>query len=194
MKYYAVKKGIKPGIYTTWAECEQQVKGFSGAIYKSFSSLDEANAYIGQSDQISGSEADCIAYVDGSYDHSILAYGSGVVLFYQKKKYTYSHMNNDQRYVSMRNVAGEIEASMAAMKFASKHQCHHLEIHYDYEGIEKWCTGEWQAKKEGTQAYRDYYLKKSKEMKITFVKVKSHSGNTLNDEADQLAKKALGLL
>lgn len=35
-KYYVVWKGRKPGIYTTWAECEAQVKGFAGAEYKSF--------------------------------------------------------------------------------------------------------------------------------------------------------------
>lgn len=193
MKYYAVKKGRVTGIFETWAECEAQVKGFSGAAYKSFATKLEALDYLNEETQIQ-STADCIAYVDGSYDHSILAYGAGAVLFYQQKKYTYSHMNNDERYVSMRNVAGEIEASMAAMKFAAKNKCQHLEIYYDYEGIEKWCTGQWQAKKEGTQAYRDYYLKMAKVMKITFKKVKSHSGNALNDEADELAKKALGLL
>ena len=35
-KYYVVWKGRKPGIYTSWAECEAQVKGFAGAEYKSF--------------------------------------------------------------------------------------------------------------------------------------------------------------
>ena len=41
-KYYAVKQGVKPGIYETWAECEAQTKGFSGAQYKSFGSMAEA--------------------------------------------------------------------------------------------------------------------------------------------------------
>ncbi|MFP3727504.1 RNase H1/viroplasmin domain-containing protein [Priestia filamentosa] len=27
-KFYVVWSGHKPGIYTTWAECEAQVKGF----------------------------------------------------------------------------------------------------------------------------------------------------------------------
>ena len=35
-KYYAVRQGRVPGVYTTWADCEKQVKGFGGAIYKSF--------------------------------------------------------------------------------------------------------------------------------------------------------------
>ena len=35
-KYYAVKNGKVPGIYETWAECSEMVKGYSGAEYKSF--------------------------------------------------------------------------------------------------------------------------------------------------------------
>ncbi len=193
MKYYAVKNGRTTGIFETWSECEKQVKGFSGAKYKSFTTLEEANNYLQEVSQSTISTADCVAYVDGSYDHSILAYGSGVVLFYKQEKYTFSEMNNDENMISMRNVAGEIEASMMAMQFAYEHHCQHLEICHDYEGIEKWCTGEWQAKKLGTQKYRQFYLEKVKHMKITFKKIKSHSNHALNDEADELAKKALGL-
>ena len=40
-KYYAVKKGRKIGIFSTWEECESMVKGFKGALYKSFSSLED---------------------------------------------------------------------------------------------------------------------------------------------------------
>jgi len=47
MKYYAVKKGQRPGIYTTWDSCQKQVIGYSGAEYKSFKSLDEAKAWLG---------------------------------------------------------------------------------------------------------------------------------------------------
>lgn len=37
-KFYTVRKGRKPGVYSTWAECEAQVKGFPGAEFKSFAS------------------------------------------------------------------------------------------------------------------------------------------------------------
>jgi ribonuclease HI len=43
-KYYVVWKGHRPGIYTSWAECEKQVKGFGAAQYKAFESLKEAEA------------------------------------------------------------------------------------------------------------------------------------------------------
>lgn len=41
-KFYAVKKGKHPGIYQSWPECQRQVSGFSGAVYKSFSTRAEA--------------------------------------------------------------------------------------------------------------------------------------------------------
>ncbi len=48
MKYYAVLKGRKPGLYTSWDEAKQQVSGFSGAKYKSFKSYEDAAAYLGK--------------------------------------------------------------------------------------------------------------------------------------------------
>uniref|UniRef100_A0A6S8B204 Ribonuclease H n=1 Tax=Aplanochytrium stocchinoi TaxID=215587 RepID=A0A6S8B204_9STRA len=45
-KYYAVRKGRKPGIYLTWTECETQVKGFRGAQFKSFKTESDAHQYI----------------------------------------------------------------------------------------------------------------------------------------------------
>ena len=47
-KFYAVKEGKKPGIYMSWDECKEQVNGYSGAVYKSFTSEDEAKAFIGK--------------------------------------------------------------------------------------------------------------------------------------------------
>lgn len=45
-KYYAVKVGKTPGIYMTWADCSEQVTGYKGAKYKSFSTIEEAAAFI----------------------------------------------------------------------------------------------------------------------------------------------------
>lgn len=41
-KFYVVWQGTQPGIYTTWPECEKQVKGVVGAKYKSFETLSAA--------------------------------------------------------------------------------------------------------------------------------------------------------
>ncbi len=41
-KYYVVWKGIRPGIFESWKECEKQIRGVQGAVYKSFPSAEEA--------------------------------------------------------------------------------------------------------------------------------------------------------
>lgn len=37
-KYYVVWQGHHPGIYTSWEDCQAQIKGVAGAQYKSFDS------------------------------------------------------------------------------------------------------------------------------------------------------------
>ena len=49
-KYYAVRKGLIPGIYTSWGECQQNINGFSGAEYKGFSTKEEAEAFLNNTD------------------------------------------------------------------------------------------------------------------------------------------------
>ena len=45
-KYYAVRKGKNPGIYTKWSECSSNIIGFKGAEYKSFKTMEEAEEYM----------------------------------------------------------------------------------------------------------------------------------------------------
>ena len=45
-KWYAVRKGLNPGIYTSWSECEGVVKGYPGAEFKSFWTLVEAENFM----------------------------------------------------------------------------------------------------------------------------------------------------
>ncbi|WP_455673085.1 ribonuclease H1 domain-containing protein, partial [Phocaeicola sp.] len=35
-KYYVVWKGVNPGVYNSWTDCQLQIKGYDGAQYKSF--------------------------------------------------------------------------------------------------------------------------------------------------------------
>ncbi len=48
-KFYAVAVGRNTGIYSTWDECQSQVKGFSNARFKSFSTVEEAESFIASS-------------------------------------------------------------------------------------------------------------------------------------------------
>lgn len=78
-KFYAVKRGRKTGLYTVWAECAAQVKGFQGAVYKGFMTEEEARAWLGGADvrseqhraaaemaAPSAPDADYIIHTDGS--------------------------------------------------------------------------------------------------------------------------------
>lgn len=205
-KFYAVKAGRKTGIFNSWEECKRQVDGYPSASYKSFKTAAEAAAYIGlvpnqtaiantndsPADFVTDNTA--IAYVDGSYNISTCEYGYGVVFFYNGEEIHLKKGFPKDELAAMRNVAGEIKGSEAAISYALSHNISSIKIYHDYEGISKWCTGEWKANKEGTIAYRDFYNNAKKQLKIEFVKVKGHSGDTYNDIADRLAKEAAHII
>lgn len=44
--FYAVRVGRSPGIYSTWDECEAQIKSFPGARYKKFPTAQQAQEFI----------------------------------------------------------------------------------------------------------------------------------------------------
>ena len=46
MVYYSVFRGLIPGIYSNWKECEKNIKGFKGAKFKKFNSLDKAKYFL----------------------------------------------------------------------------------------------------------------------------------------------------
>ncbi len=192
-KFYAVKEGHVPGIYYTWDECKKQVDGYSGAVYKGFGSREEALEFIGIKPAEQPRLCEVTAYTDGSYDIKTKRFSAGVVLFHNGETAQYSEAFDEPDMAQMRNVAGEIRASMYAMGYCILNGVSTLEICYDYEGVEKWCTGAWKTNKDGTKRYKEYYDSLKNVLDVTFTKVKGHSGDKYNDMADKLAKKALGL-
>jgi ribonuclease HI len=48
-KFYVVWQGRRTGVFTDWKECEAQIKGFDDAQFKSFDSIQEAEAAIRKS-------------------------------------------------------------------------------------------------------------------------------------------------
>ena len=79
-KFYAVKKGRETGIFLTWEECEKQVKGFKGALFKSFINKQDALDYLQETPINNNVLNGLIAYVDGSYNIKTKVYGYGCVL------------------------------------------------------------------------------------------------------------------
>lgn len=61
-KVYAVKKGFVPGIYTSWSECQEQINGFSGAEFKGFSVMSDAEAYMNENSVRSNAKCQVPSY------------------------------------------------------------------------------------------------------------------------------------
>lgn len=189
-KVYAVRKGKTPGIYHTWEQCKDQVHGFPNAEFKGFATLAQAEEYLGLSKQDKCAPTEAVAYVDGSYQAATRRFSCGIVIFHEGREERLSACYDDPELAQMHNVAGEIKGSEKAMQYCLDRGIKSVTIFHDYEGIAKWCTGQWQAKKAGTQAYKAFYEQAKKKLEIHFIKVKGHSGDKYNDLADRLAREA----
>lgn len=198
-KLYAVRNGYHTGIFDTWEECKNEVTGYSGAEYKSFTNREDAEEYLGINRQVTlfdipdTASNTAVAYVDGSFNIETKQFGCGVVIFHNGEEITFSKAFSNEEFALMRNVAGEIEGAKLAMQYCADNNIEEIDIYYDYEGVEKWCSGAWKTNKTGTIAYKRFYDEISKKVKVSFNKVKGHSGDKFNDMADRLAKDAVGV-
>jgi caulimovirus viroplasmin len=214
-KFYAVRLGRTPGIYSTWTQTEEQVKGFSGAVYKAFSTEEEAVRYISceeikENEKVSDGTAvinnkieqeinnlqdgEVIAFVDGSYSQDSDGkekYSFGVILITKESECNLYKAFVGKTNMEARNIAGEIEGVKQAVLWAIDNNKQRIKIFYDYEGIEKWATKEWNANAKVSQEYSRFVDEKSKMINIEFEYVKAHNGIIYNEKADELAKRAL---
>jgi len=217
-KYYAVKIGKKIGIYSNWGDCKEQVEGVSGAVYKSFKNLQDAEFFLssGASDESNTKEVllsisewnkeidkaienlendECIAFVDGSYNEDQKKSGYGAIVFDSSKEknmlYKAFHSDYKPDFVKLRNVSAELEAVKDSILLAIEKEMKKITIYFDYIGISEWANGNWKAKKQITKEYVKFINEKKSYIDIGFIKVPAHEGVTYNEEADKLAKRSL---
>lgn len=190
-KYYAVKEGKAPGIYETWADCKAQVHGYKGALYKSFATREEAEAYMGGG-AAAREEADGALkiYVDGSYAGGAYSWGFAV---YDGETlvHTASGRGESADAAKLHNVAGELEAVVHAVEWAKAQDAPQIVIHHDYSGISEWAEKRWRTNRAMTQWYAAFM--EPHLSWVRFKKVAGHTGVAGNELADKLAKSALGM-
>ena len=211
-KVYAVKAGYQTGLFDTWDECQKQVKGFPGALFKGFATKEEALQYL---DETPIKEVKTVnelkravekdykgtrVFVDGSWNNKTKTYGAGICFIDSNGQilYEFATGGNDPELAKSRNIAGECLAATLAIEMAEKMGLNEITIIHDYEGIAKWVVDspdKWKVSSVVSALYTETYEQViEKGMKIHFIWVRGHVGVDGNEIVDKLAKQGCGLL
>lgn len=194
-KYYAIRQPKPARIVMTWAECSAIVHGAKGALFKSFKTKKEAEAWIEY--RPVGAENGLMLFVDGSFMGSSPKAGWGWVAVLDGVEIAHAQGTTPHDALS-RNIDGELAAAVEALQWFQEWRGQKLgerqiplqsTVCHDYEGIGRWALGEWQAKSQVAQEYQRQV--KSLLTGVSFRKVSAHSGDRWNDRVDALAKGAL---
>ena len=223
-KYYAVTAGRKPGIYTQWfgsRGAEIQVRGFPGARYKGFPTLEEAEAFIKKnagkksgerlnvkfsdsnikprterSKSVSSQRGDVVIYTDGGCLNNPGPGGYGVVLCYGKTTEEFSggfKLTTNNRMELMACIVGlsKLKKPLSVTLYSDSR--------YVVNGITKGWAAKWKrngwVKSDKKPALNpdlwDRLLALCGKHDVQFVWVKGHAGNAGNERCDQLATEAI---
>lgn len=190
-KYYAIKADDYKNIVESWDEAKEIIKDLKAPKYKSFTSLDEANAFLNDEIIKNNDNYPYMAYTDGSFDSQTNKYSFGCVLLINGVEYKFKKGYSPDEYSSLRNVAGEIKGAGFIINYAINKGIKELHLYYDYIGIENWYLGNWKANSTIAIKYQEFAEDAKKKINVIFHKVKSHTNNYYNEMVDKLAKEAL---
>jgi ribonuclease HI len=202
MKWYAVVSGKKPGIYNSWSETQENVMGFSGAIFKSFDTKKEAEDFFNVS---SGGKKKkekklplafkTTIYTDGSFKKDKCGFGVVIILNSGKKITALGKVpiskDNPSLSRASNNVA-ELYAIYVALSLIDKGDVLlYTDSQYSIacltSYIHDWMKNGWEgvANKE---LIKEIYSK-TEGRNIRFEYIEAHVGHEFNEEADALANK-----
>lgn len=209
MKFYAVARGRKTGIFTSWPEAERQVKGFAGARFKSFKTKQEALAFLkdpsyktsgaasktkktGQSQTAKQDypENAVMVYTDGGAIGNPGPGGYGVAF---ETGETYCGGFNLTTNNRMELLA--VITALETLQGETRPICLHSDSRYVVNGVTKNWAKSWQRrgwkKSDGSPAMNSdlwqRLLALLEGLDVRFFWVKGHAGNPLNEKCDQLA-------
>lgn len=193
-KYYAVLSGRQTGIFTDWATTEQQVKGFPGALFKSFTSRAAAERFISSSTSIRCDESAMVVplidrtiiYTDGSFVKDSCGYGIVMITPNNEKIRAYGQVP-----LKASNNVAELYAIYVALSLVKGDVIIYSDSQYAIDClttyIHDWMMNGW--KGIANRELLESTYEKMKDRDVLFSHVNSHCGILLNEEADKLANE-----
>lgn len=189
--FYAIKNTGE--IYRSWAECQTALKKVKAPVFKGFATEAEAKAFLAGKSPTASLPSESI-FVDGSFNADKAIVGGAFVLVKDDKSVHEQTIRDDKHteILRLRNVGGELLATIYALKYALSLGMREVTICHDYQGIASWADGSWQAKQDITKRYAAFVEQviKKEGLQVQFQKISAHTGVKFNERADQLAKQA----
>ncbi|MGX4686998.1 hypothetical protein JNUCC83_08860 [Vagococcus sp. JNUCC 83] len=128
-------------------------------------------------------------YVAGSWNESLTQYGwSYVVVEDGQAIYTRYGKGTNEKYIASRQMGGEVAAVLQALGYANKNDYSHIILHYSYEGIEKWISGEIQLNSEVSKVYHYMFYKLKEDVTVTFSALQGQTNHHFS-HAKKLARR-----
>lgn len=210
-KYYAVVSGYEPGVYETWSECQKQITGYSGAVFKSFKTRQDAENFIANYEVAAVKEQNeikdydlevekdlrndrVVVFTDGSYSGKgkpISGYGC-VIITPEKEVHEISNIVYTDRYITSNNIGPEVFAVLESLKWVLSNEYESVTIYHDLKSIGKWADGGYKANSDIAKLFlRELDNKYRFSIDIEFKWVPGHKGVKHNERADFLAKEAV---
>lgn len=140
---------------------------------------------------ITSKKKNVIAYVDGSCNASMKICTYGIVLIFPDKikKYSGQVLGVPKNVCNSR--AAELGATVMALGVAASFGVKKLVLKYDCKAIADTANGKYKKSDILGEWFHNIYLKRREDIKIKLKKVKAHSRDKYNEEADVLARKAM---
>lgn len=183
-KFYAVKVGRRPGIYSTWAECQKQILGFSGAKFKSFTSRKEAEEFIRIKNEVEMPSSATTVYFDGGAKDGR---AGGATYIPSKQIVYFQRAIPDPITKKETNSRGELTGLILALT----HTDGPLIVYGDNQYVLD--VGAGINNEKANLDLVDKVRQLVKNRNILWKWVKGHSGDPGNDVVDRYATKALNL-
>lgn len=190
MKFYAVAKGHNPGVYTNWDDAKKQVENYPHNKHMMFNTLPDALQFIQEVNQ-----EEKLAHQNTQYDTDAIIYVGGFSQISEEKKTVLHSMY----YLEPKNTAlnaikkihrinlptyeadmhlAELSAVIKAVEKAISMNFKNIEIHYVFNGVNKFATGEWFPKTKYNLAYVQKLEKLQQKINLVFVRNDLHANKS----------------